>query len=93
MHLCDILITKLEIPNDGLPLFFLSKIQIFLLKVYNFGKAAYYLFKTGEKEDGHPNDEECNVTFVGEHFQLSKEDPATIDAFKRSKTSPEPIIS
>lgn len=104
MHLCDIppdKITKLEIPN-GLPIVFDLKSKCVKLlddgtgrdslEVYNFGKAANYLFRPCEKEDGSP-DEECDVTFIGENFQLSKEDQATIDAIKRPKTSPEPIIA
>lgn len=49
------------------------------LEKHNFGKAANYLFRPCANEDGTP-DEECDVRFVGENFELSEKEQATIDA-------------
>jgi 2,3-bisphosphoglycerate-dependent phosphoglycerate mutase len=70
MHLCEIpeeQITGLEIPN-GLPLIFDVKSKCLKLlddgtgrdplEVYNFGKAAKYLFRPCKNDDGSP-DEVC----------------------------------
>lgn len=75
MHLCEIpedKITELEIPN-GLPLIFDVKSKCVKLlddgsgndplEVYNFGKAASYLFKPCQMEDGSP-DEECDISHL-----------------------------
>jgi 2,3-bisphosphoglycerate-dependent phosphoglycerate mutase len=68
MHLCEIPqeeITDLEIPN-GLPLIFDVKSKCLKLlddgtgrdplEVYNFGKAAKYLFRPCQNEDGSPDE-------------------------------------
>lgn len=68
MHLCEIpeeAITGLEIPN-GLPLIFDVKSKCLKLlddgtgrdplEVYNFGKAAKYLFRPCQNEDGSPDE-------------------------------------
>jgi 2,3-bisphosphoglycerate-dependent phosphoglycerate mutase len=68
MHLCEIPeeeITGLEIPN-GLPLIFDVKSKCLKLlddgtgrdplEVYNFGKAAKYLFRPCKNEDGSPDE-------------------------------------
>lgn len=77
MYLCDIpadQITGLEIPN-GLPLIYdLNSKCIKLLddgtgrdplEVHNFGKAAKYLFRPCQNEDGS-EDEECDIRFMGD---------------------------
>lgn len=51
------------------------------LEKYNFGKAASYLFKPCENEDGSP-DEECQIRFDS-GVALTAEDRAAIDAIKR----------
>jgi 2,3-bisphosphoglycerate-dependent phosphoglycerate mutase len=99
MHLCEIpedKITELEIPN-GLPLVFdlRSKCVKLLddgtgrdpLEVHNFGKAASYLFRPCEDEDGNP-DEECDIRFAtDERFVLTNDDHATIAAIKKQIVS------
>jgi hypothetical protein len=86
MHLCEIPeeeITGLEIPN-GLPLIFDVKSKCVKLlddgsgrdplEVYNFGKAAAYLFRPCQNEDGSPDevrkfsDESTTVVFVNVSF-------------------------
>lgn len=54
------------------------------LEKHNFGKAANYLFKPCANEDGTP-DEECDVRFVGDNFELSKKELATIDEIRGKK--------
>jgi len=93
MHLCEIPeeeITGLEIPN-GLPLIFDVKSKCLKLlddgtgrdplEVYNFGKAAKYLFRPCQNEDGTP-DEECMVTFDSGINTMTAEDRATLDFIK-----------
>jgi hypothetical protein len=36
------------------------------LEVYNFGKAADYLFRPCQNEDGSP-DEECDIRFISDY--------------------------
>lgn len=85
MYLCDIpeeKIVELEIPN-GLPLIFDIKSKCVKLlddgtgrdplEVYNFGNAANYLFRPCTNEDGTP-DEECDITFMSDSFELSLEE-------------------
>jgi len=38
------------------------------LEVYNFGKAANYLFRPCQNEDGTP-DEECDIRFMSDAFK------------------------
>jgi len=102
MHLCDIpqdKITGLEIPN-GLPLVFdLNSKCIKLLddgtgrdplETYNFGKAARYLFRPCENEDGSPDDE-CDVTYMSEYYaktfsdSINEEKQRAIDQIKGAK--------
>jgi hypothetical protein len=51
------------------------------LEKHNFGKAASYLFKPCENEDGSP-DEECQIRFDS-GVELTVEDRAAIEAIKR----------
>lgn len=101
MHLCEIPeeeITDLEIPN-GLPLIFDVKSKCLKLlddgtgrdplEVYNFGKAAKYLFRPCQNEDGSP-DEECMVTFDSGVTPISAEDQDTIDFIKKRASSTQP---
>jgi len=94
MHLCEIpedKITELEIPN-GLPIIFDLKSKcvkllddgsgVDPLAKHNFGKAAEYLFRPCQNEDGSP-DEECDIRFFGETYKLSADDQAAIDAIKK----------
>ena len=77
MHLCEIpeeKISELEIPN-GLPLIYdvRSKCIKLLddgsgqdpLEVYNFGRAASFLFRPCQNEDG-TSDEECDLRFMSD---------------------------
>jgi len=71
-HLLEESITDLEIPN-GLPLIFDVKSKCIKLlddgsgkdplETYNFGKAANYLFRPCQNEDGSP-DEECDIRWM-----------------------------
>jgi 2,3-bisphosphoglycerate-dependent phosphoglycerate mutase len=97
MHLCDIpedKVTELEIPN-GLPIIFdlQSKCVKLLedgtgrdpLEVYNFGKAASYLFRPCQNEDGSP-DEECEIRFRPEYdVEISEQDRKTLEAITRPR--------
>jgi 2,3-bisphosphoglycerate-dependent phosphoglycerate mutase len=103
MHLCDIpedRVTELEIPN-GLPLIFDIKSKCVKLlddgtgrdplEVHNFGKAAKYLFRPCQNEDGTP-DEECDIRYMGalysgEKVEISDEDQATLDSITRRNSS------
>jgi 2,3-bisphosphoglycerate-dependent phosphoglycerate mutase len=91
MHLCDIpvdKITELEIPN-GLPIIFDIKSRCVKLlddgsgkdplEVYNFGKAAGYLFRPCEKEDGSI-DEECDIRYASDKdFVMTADDLRAIE--------------
>jgi len=96
MYLCDIpedQITGLEIPN-GLPLVYdlNSKCVKLLddgtgrdpLEVYNFGKAAKYLFRPCQYEDP---DEECDITYMSNFLSGDKQmlptDLQMLDEIKR----------
>lgn len=57
------------------------------LEKHNFGKAASYLFKPCENEDGSP-DEECLIRFES-GLELTSEDLAAIDAIKRQPVAVE----
>eukprot|EP00538_Stauroneis_constricta_P004232 CAMPEP_0119572694 /NCGR_PEP_ID=MMETSP1352-20130426/44750_1 /TAXON_ID=265584 /ORGANISM="Stauroneis constricta, Strain CCMP1120" /LENGTH=855 /DNA_ID=CAMNT_0007622381 /DNA_START=144 /DNA_END=2711 /DNA_ORIENTATION=- len=94
MHLCDIpeeQITGLEIPN-GLPLIFDVKSKCVKLlddgtgrdplEVYNFGKAAPYLFRPCENEDGSP-DEECDIHFDATPGTISADDMAMLESITK----------
>jgi hypothetical protein len=96
MHLCDIpedKVTELEIPN-GLPIIFDLKSRCVKLlddgtgrdplEVYNFGKAASYLFRPCENEDGSP-DEECDIRFRLDDVEISEQDRATLEAITRPR--------
>lgn len=96
MHLCEIpeeKITGLEIPN-GLPLIYDLKSKCLKLlddgtgrdplKMHNFGKAASYLFRPCQNEDGSV-DEECDITYYSDIAPLSAEDQMTIDSIKRQQ--------
>lgn len=98
MHLCDIpedKVTELEIPN-GLPIIFDLKSKCVKLlddgtgrdplEVYNFGKAASYLFRPCANEDGSP-DEECDIRFRSDEFELSEQDRATLEAITRPRVA------
>jgi 2,3-bisphosphoglycerate-dependent phosphoglycerate mutase len=106
MHLCDIpedRVTELEIPN-GLPLIFdiQSKCVKLLddgtgrdpLEVHNFGKAAKYLFRPCQNEDGTP-DEECDIRYMSAVYSdrvvISDEDQATLDSITRRKSTTSPV--
>jgi 2,3-bisphosphoglycerate-dependent phosphoglycerate mutase len=93
MMLCEIPeseITGLEIPN-GLPIIFDIKSRcvkllddgsgVDPLEKHNFGKAADYLFRPCQNEDGTP-DEECEIRFDS-GVDLTEEDLAAIQAIKR----------
>jgi 2,3-bisphosphoglycerate-dependent phosphoglycerate mutase len=97
MHLCEIpedKITGLEIPN-GLPIIFDIKSKCVKLlddgsgldplEVYNFGKAAPYLFRPCEKEDGSV-DEECGVQYASnQDLVITDEELAAIESIKGPK--------
>ena len=51
------------------------------LEKHNFGKAASYLFKPCQNENGSP-DEECTIIF-NDNVKITDTDRATIDAIKR----------
>jgi 2,3-bisphosphoglycerate-dependent phosphoglycerate mutase len=98
MHLCEIpedKITELEIPN-GLPIIFDLKSKCVkllddgsntdLLEKYNFGKAAQYLFRPCQNEDGS-NDEECQIRFSESDFKLTNEEQATLDRITKRQTT------
>ena len=52
------------------------------LEVYNFGKAANFLFRPCQNEDGMP-DEECNIHFDSGKVSLTDEERETIDFIKK----------
>lgn len=101
MHLCDIpedQVTDLEIPN-GLPMIFDIKSKCVKLlddgtgrdplEVHNFGKAAKYLFRPCQNEDGSP-DEECDIRYMSGLLKnkdgkvaISEEDQAALDMITR----------
>jgi 2,3-bisphosphoglycerate-dependent phosphoglycerate mutase len=98
MYLCEIpedQITGLEIPN-GLPLIYdlTSKCVKLLddgtgrdpLEVYNFGKAARYLFRPCQNEDGSPDDD-CDITFMSNFLtgdnEVSAEQVKVLEDIKR----------
>jgi hypothetical protein len=103
MHLCSIpedKITDLEIPN-GLPLIYDVKSKCVKLlddgtgrnplEVYNFGKAASYLFRPCTDENGNI-DEECQLDLsrlssTKNMVQLSADDQAMINAIRNGKLS------
>jgi 2,3-bisphosphoglycerate-dependent phosphoglycerate mutase len=99
MHLCEIpeeKIVELEIPN-GLPIIFDIKSKCVKLlddgsgndplDVYNFGKAAGYLFRPCEREDGSL-DEECDIRYMTDKdFVMSEEVRETFDYITRPKVS------
>lgn len=82
MYLCDIPpeeITELEIPN-GVPLIFDVKRKCLKLlddgsgrdplDIYNFGKAAKYLFTPCQDEDGDI-DEECDISYMSQYYNAA----------------------
>lgn len=94
MYLCEIpedKISELEIPN-GLPIIYDLKSKCVKLldegdgsdplEKHNFGKAASYLFRPCQNEDGSL-DEECQLRFSDGPIMLSADDQAAIDAIKR----------
>lgn len=103
MHLCDIPeehVTELEIPN-GLPLIFDIKSKcvkllddgtgVDPLEKHNFGKAAKYLFRPCQNEDGSP-DEECDIRYMSGlitngSVEITAEDQAALDMITRRKSS------
>ena len=89
-------ITDLEIPN-GLPLIFDVKSKCIKLlddgtgrdplETYNFGKAASYLFRPCEREDGSA-DEECDIRWMSESIYANSDNyDALYTAMPRPKQS------
>ena len=107
MHLCAIpedRVTELEIPN-GLPIIFDIKSKCVKLlddgtgrdplEVHNFGKAAKYLFRPCQNEDGSP-DEECDIRYMSGvlsngKVKISEEDQAALDMITRRNSSTTPV--
>ena len=56
------------------------------LEKHNFGKAAAYLFRPCQNEDGSP-DEECEIIFANDTFELTAAEQATIDEIKKQPTA------
>ena len=104
MHLCDIPVEKiseLEIPN-GLPIIYdLNSRCVKLLddgsgvdpiEKYNFGKAAEFLFRPCQTEEGL-FDEECDIRFISNNPGLSSEDQETIDLVRPATSSLDMVAS
>ena len=62
------------------------------LEVYNFGKAANYLFRPCENEDGSA-DEECDVRFMSDYMastesRILEEEKKALDAIRAGEYQP-----